>query len=133
MSDYRFSWHTGKDHDSTMIVVGAYSKARSFQVNSGYDSYGKQQGFNAPISSQAEFAYTTALNTMLGKNSHNKFIVGNRTFIFGLLQIMKLHSKQKSLFDMLGFSDETEDNPNAKIERVRKVFESIYSGSLKPN
>ena len=108
------------------------AKLVSFQVNSGFDSYGKQQGFNAPISSQAEFAYTTALNTMLGKNSHNKFIVGNRTFIFWASSNNEASLKaEESLFDMLGFSDETEDNPSAKIERVRKVFKSIYSGTLK--
>lgn len=121
-----------KTTTATMIAGGrATAKLVSFQVNSGYDSYGKQQGFNAPISSQAEFAYTTALNTMLGKNSHNKFIVGNRTFIFWASSNNEASFKaEESLFDMLGFSDETEDNPNAKIERVRKVFESIYSGSL---
>ncbi|MGI6313599.1 MAG: type I-C CRISPR-associated protein Cas8c/Csd1 [Candidatus Cryptobacteroides sp.] len=121
-----------KTTTATMIAGGrATAKLVSFQVNSGYDSYGKQQGFNAPISSQAEFAYTTALNTMLGKNSHNKFIVGNRTFIFWASSNNEASLKaEESLFDMLGFSDETEDNPNAKIERVRKVFESIYSGSL---
>ncbi len=122
-----------KTTTATMIRYG-HPKAKlvSFQVNSGFDSYGKQQGFNAPISSQAEFAYTTALNTMLGKNSHNKFIVGNRTFIFWASSNNEASLKaEESLFDMLGFSDETEDNPNAKIERVRKVFKSIYSGTLK--
>ena len=38
---------------------------------------------------------------------------------------------EKSLFDLLGFTDKEQNDPNAKIEQVRKVFTSIYSGSLK--
>jgi CRISPR-associated protein Csd1 len=36
----------------------------SFNANA-YESYGKEQNFNAPISEQAAFAYTTALNHLL--------------------------------------------------------------------
>ena len=104
----------------------------SFQASSGYDSYGKQRGYNAPISKEAEFAYTTALNTMLGKDSHNKFRVGNRTFLFWASSKEEAAEQaEESLFDLLGFSDEQTDDPNAKIEQVRKVFSAIYSGSLK--
>ena len=39
----------------------------SFKTDRGFDSYGKEQGFNAPIGKNAEFAYTTALNAMLQK------------------------------------------------------------------
>lgn len=68
---------------ATMIPGSqATAKLVAFQVNSGYDSYGKKKCDNAPISEDAEFAYTTALNAMLQKGSHNKFSVGNRTFIF---------------------------------------------------
>lgn len=52
------------------------------QVNSGYDSYGKTQAYNAPISKKAEFAYTTALKAMLGKDSGNKIKIGDRVFLF---------------------------------------------------
>ncbi len=68
---------------ATMIPGSqATAKIVSFQVNSGYDSYGKTKCANAPISKDAEFAYTTALNTMLRSGSHNKFSLGNRTFVF---------------------------------------------------
>ena len=66
------------------MIPGSQATAKlvAFQVNSGYDSYGKKKCGNAPISKNAEFAYTTALNAMLQKGSHNKFSVGNRTFVF---------------------------------------------------
>lgn len=104
----------------------------SFKTDRGYDSYGKEQGYNAPISEDAEFAYTTALNAMLQKGSRNKFAVGNRTFIFwASSQSEAAEQAEDSLFDLLGYAEEKQDDPNAKIEKVRKVFTSIYSGTLK--
>ena len=104
----------------------------SFKTDRGYDSYGKEQGYNAQISEDAEFAYTTALNAMLQKGSHNKFGVGNRTFVFWASSNAEAAEQtEESLFDLLGFADEEQDDPNARIEQVRKVFTSIYSGTLK--
>lgn len=120
---------------ATMIPGSqATAKLVAFQVNSGYDSYGKKKCANAPISENAEFAYTTALNAMLQNGSHNKFMVGNRTFVFWASSSNKIAEEaEESLFDMLGYTDTKADNPNAKIEQVRKVFTSIYSGVLKTN
>lgn len=104
----------------------------SFKTDRGYDSYGKEQGYNAQISEDAEFAYTTVLNAMLQKGSHNKFGVGNRTFVFWASSNAEAAEQtEESLFDLLGFADEEQDDPNARIEQVRKVFTSIYSGTLK--
>ena len=41
------------------------AKLVSFQKHKGFDSYGKEQGSNAPIGKRAAFAYTTALNHLL--------------------------------------------------------------------
>ena len=116
------------------FILGGKSNAKlvAFQVSSGYDSYGKKMGLNAPISEEAEFKYTTALLKLLSKNSHNKFRIGNRTFIFwASSNADAAQQAEASLFDILGFSEEEQDDPNAKIEQVRKVFTSIYSGTLK--
>ena len=104
----------------------------SFQKGMGYDSYGKEQAYNAPISEEAEFAYTTALNSMLQKGSRNKFILGSRTFVFWAANKNEASMEtEESLFELLGFSEDANDDPNAKIMKVRKVFESIYSGIMK--
>lgn len=101
----------------------------AFKTDRGYDSYGKEQGFNAPISENAEFAYTTALNTMLAKDSHNKFMVGNRTFVFwASAKDEASELAEQSVFDLLGYTVKEDNDPNARIEKVRKVFTSIYSG-----
>ena len=125
---------TTVDTTTATMIPGSQATAKlvAFQVNSGYDSYGKKKCGNAPITKDAEFAYTTALNAMLQKGSHNKFGVGNRTFVFWASSNAEAAEQtEESLFDLLGFADEEQDDPNARIEQVRKVFTSIYSGTLK--
>lgn len=116
------------------FILGGKSNAKlvAFQVNSGYDSYGKKMGLNAPISEEAEFKYTTALLKLLSKNSRNKFRIGDRSFVFWASSNNEASEQtEESLFDLLGYTEEEVDDPNAKIEQVRKVFTAIYSGSLK--
>lgn len=116
------------------MIPGSQSTAKlvSFQVNSGYDSYGKTKGNNAPISEDAEFAYTTALNHMLRTDSHNKFVVGNRTFVFWTSKGDEIgRLVEESIWELFGFRDSNEDDPNQGVYQARKVFKSIYSGVLR--
>ena len=76
--------------------------------------------------------YTTALLKLLSKNSRNKFRIGDRSFVFWASSNNEASEQtEESLFDLLGYTEEEVDDPNAKIEQVRKVFTAIYSGSLK--
>lgn len=129
---------TGK-HSKTVevttatMIPGSQATAKlvAFQVNSGYDSYGKTKGNNAPISEDAEFAYTTALNHMLRPDSHNKFMVGNRTFLFWASSASQAAKESEdSLFALLGRPETDDDNPNRRIELVRSTFMAIYNGKL---
>lgn len=120
---------------ATMIPGSqATAKLVAFQVNSGYDSYGKSKGYNAPISEEAEFAYTTALNHLLRSDSHNKFMVGSRTYLFWASSNSEASKEsEKSLFALLGRTEEEKDDPNRRIELVRCTFMSIYNGNLSAN
>lgn len=114
------------------MIPGSQAKAKlvAFQVNSGYDSYGKSQGDNAPISEEAEFAYTTALNHLLRSDSHNKFMIGSRTFLFWASSDNEASKKvEDSLFAFLGRIEE-DDDPDRRIKSVRDTFMSIYNGEL---
>ena len=118
---------------ATMIPGSqATAKLVAFQVNSGYDSYGKSKGYNAPISEEAEFAYTTALNHLLRSDSHNKFMVGSRTFLFWASSNSEAAKKsEEGLFSMMNRVED--DDPNKRIELVRNTFMSIYNGTLFAN
>lgn len=121
------------DTTTATMIPGSKATAKlvAFQISSGYDSYGKKKCGNAPISKEAEFAYTTALNTLLQKDSRNKFMVGNRTFVFWASSTGNASEQvEDGIFELLGYKEEKTDNPNAKIVQVRKVFTAIYSGSL---
>lgn len=119
-----------KTTTATMIPGSqATAKLVSFQVKSGYDSYGKEKGYNAPISEQAEFAYTTALNHLLRDNSHNKFLIGTRTFLFwASSDSQAAKASEDSLFALFGKVGD--DDPNRRIELVKQTFMSIYNGKL---
>lgn len=117
----------------TKIKMGKFSDTKliSFQKGSGYDSYGKEQGNNAPISEDAEFKCSAALKKMLEYDSCNKFNIGNRTFVFwASSQSKEAQNIEKSVFDMFGFS---KDDPDKGVEKVRKSFESIFNGHSRFN
>ena len=118
---------------ATMIPGSqATAKLVAFQVNSGYDSYGKSKGYNAPISEEVEFAYTTALNHLLRSDSHNKFMIGSRTFLFWASSNSDASkASEDSLFALFGRTED--DDPNKRIELVRHTFMSIFSGDLPAN
>lgn len=130
---------TGKKGDivettpSTMIPGSqATAKIVAFQVNSGYDSYGKSQCYNAPISREAADTYTTALLKLLEKDSKNKFYIGNRTFLFWASSNSEgAQALESSIYSFFEVSDKKEDNPNRRIDEIRQTFEAVYSGRLK--
>ncbi len=73
-------------HPAIKGVNGAQSSGASivsFNLSS-FTSYGKEQGDNAPVSEQAAFAYTTALNHLLRRDANNRqrLQIGDTTVMF---------------------------------------------------
>ena len=100
----------------------------SFQKDYGFDSYGKTQAYNSPMSIEAEFGFSTALKQLISRDSHNKIIIGDRLFVFWASNKNEASMEtEESLFELL----EANDDPNANLMKVKNVFESIYSGLLK--
>lgn len=116
------------------------AKLVSFQKNSGYDSYGKEQGYNAPISKVAEFKYSSAFKKLTefgGKNNvvfvkYNKNTQKyedsvNRTYIFWA-----------AAHDSM-VSDEVESgvkqilNPDRRVDLVKETFKAVWSDRLIAN
>ena len=113
-------------HSATSIPGGkSGAKLVGFQKNSGYDSYYKEQGMNAPISKKAEDAYTTALNVLLGRDSKNKFKIADTSVVFWAQQ----HTDFENQFSFF-FSAPPKDNPDQNIREVKALFESIHTGKL---
>lgn len=71
-------------HPSIKGVFGAQSSGASivsFNLDA-FESYGKSQGENAPISEEAAFAYTTTLNHLLRKGSRQRLQLGDTSVVF---------------------------------------------------
>jgi CRISPR-associated protein Csd1 len=96
----------------------------SFQVNSGYDSYGKTQGYNAPVGGKAMFAYTTALNTLLDKNSTQRMQIGDASTVFWAAGETPFEE------NFLRFFAEPQkgDDPDANTRAIKTLFESPKTG-----
>lgn len=115
-----------KLHTATAIPGGkSGAKLVGFQKKSGYDSYYKEQGMNAPVSLEAEDAYTTALNTLLGKDSQNKMRLNDMTILFWA----EKDNDMEHYFNAF-FISPPKDDPDKNIREIRSFMESIYTGKL---
>jgi len=111
-----------KTHGRTPINKDTKSLV-AFQKNSGYDSYGKEQGYNAPVSKSAEFAYTTALNTLL-KSKRQRIRVGDAATVFWSAKDSRFENEAPLFFDEL-----PPDDPDRNTPAVQAMYASIWNGT----
>lgn len=116
-----------KTHPSIKGVWGAQtSGANIISYNlDAFRSFGKEQGANAPIGKKAVFAYTTALNHLLAKDSKQRIQVGDASTVFWSAKNSgKDFESSFGLF--FGFSKN--DDPDKRVQEVRELYESLKSG-----
>ena len=90
-------------------------------------SFGKSQGENAPIGERAAFEYTTALNTLLSKDSRHKMSVGDATAVFWSERKTAL---EDDFIDLFGKPEK--DNPDNGVAAVERLLSSVRTGSFSP-
>jgi CRISPR-associated protein Csd1 len=93
-----------------------------------FNSYGKTQNFNAPIGKRAAFAYTTALNTLLGKDSENKITIADSTIVFWSEKKSEGIDPEEIFPWVVAMQKADEDNPDKGAEKIEKLFDSIFTG-----
>jgi CRISPR-associated protein Csd1 len=105
-------------------VWGAQSSGAnivSFNLDA-FRSFGKEQGYNAPVGSKAEFAYTTALNTLLSKGSRQRIQVGDASTVFWA---EREHELEDWFADIFGEpAKENSEQDNAAIKALFKAPET---------
>ena len=115
---------------SKIGVGGNQATLVGFQRDSGYDSYGKEQGYNAPVSEEAEFYYVTALNTLLN-SEYNRVNLGNTVLLFWaapkVIDQDSVASMEKSIKVMSSIS---KDNPSFGVQNVKSIFEAVFTGKI---
>lgn len=117
-------------HTATPIL-GSKSGAKivAFQKNSGFDSYGKEQAYNAPISIKAEAAYSTALKYLLTSKT-NKKIISDTTIIFWAEKETQVINPEELFSWVIATQSSKEDDPDRGIEVIGSLYDAIYSGQL---
>lgn len=87
---------------------------------SAFTSFGKTQNHNAPVSESAAFAYTTALATLLGKDSRNKLRVGDATTVFWADRPDAFEDAFPSFFTMA-----PKDDPDRDVLVVKNLYARV--------
>ncbi|MDH4992923.1 type I-C CRISPR-associated protein Cas8c/Csd1 [Aquamicrobium lusatiense] len=121
-------------HPSIKGVWGAQSSGASlvsFNLDA-FTSYGHEQGDNAPVSEAAVFAYTTALNRFLEKDSGHRIQIGDASTVFWADAEKKTAELAESFFAAMfdtgevEYTSKTEDKLQTKI--LATQLESIRQG-----
>jgi len=80
------SAHLARTHDKIRGVAGAQSAGGAIVAfnEPAYESYGKEQSYNAPVAHDVAFRYVTALNALLDgpRRIKHRLVVGGSTLAF---------------------------------------------------
>lgn len=87
-------------------------------------SYGKAQGGNSPVSREAVFAYTTALNHLLSRDSRQRLQVGDASTVFWSEKPTALEEQAPDIF-----GEPPKDDPDRQTQAVEALFTSVRSGA----
>jgi CRISPR-associated protein Csd1 len=130
--------HAGKPADGVCLVTGERTTVErlhpaikgvwgaqtsganivSFNLDA-FNSYGKDQGANAPLGEPAAFAYTTALNRLLAKGSRQRMQVGDASTVFWADERHELENL---------FGEVMRDDPERGSDALRAIYNAVESG-----
>jgi CRISPR-associated protein Csd1 len=98
--------------------------------NDAFESYGKKQSFNAPVSQKAAFAYTTALNFLLSGDDRQKITIGDATYVFWAACTNPVESFFADLFDPPAEAAETSatQDDQQTTGQIRGLLKTIRDG-----
>lgn len=88
-----------------------------------YESYGKDQSYNAPVSEKSAFKYATVLNYMLEKGSKQKIQIADATTVFWAQSENSIYNDIVSQLFNPSFSNEASEDEEKTEVKVDKKFE----------
>jgi CRISPR-associated protein Csd1 len=114
-------------HPAIKGVWGAQTSGAnivSFNLDA-FNSYGKAQGANAPLGKAAVFAYTTALNHLLARDSRQRIQVGDTSTVFWAEES---HTLETAMPDLFG--EPPKDSPDRNTDAIKALYASVASGQF---
>ena len=121
---------TERLHTAIKGVWGAQSSGAnivSFNLDA-FRSFGKEQGANSPVGKSAAFAYTTALNHLLSKDSKQRLKVGDASTVFWSEKANSIEEAIPSFF-----AEPPKDDPDRNVRAVESLFQSVHTGAFSPD
>ena len=94
--------------------------------DTAYESYGKSSGENAPVSQRAAFAYGTALNALLARDSTRPLRIGDSTVVFWA-EADNADTAQTVELCMNGAFNPPADD-DAELARLRAAINDVATG-----
>ncbi len=130
-------------HDGFCLITGTKSKiVRLHDSVSGvnqkptplaainepaYTSFGKDKGFNFPVSAESSFKYAASLNHLLRKSSQTKFRIGEASYVCWSDKNNALENTLVSIFT------DAKDDPDSTAQAVKSLFSTIHNGAYIAN
>ena len=121
-------------HPTIKGVNGAQSSGASlvsFNL-SAFESHGKKQGMNAPVSERAAFGYGTALNYLLRRDPKNRqrLQIGDSTVVFWAEagNPQEAEGSEDLLGGLLPPPTNSEDLDNPEVDRLHATLNKVAAG-----
>lgn len=122
-------------HPSIKGVMGAQSSGASIVSfnKASFESYGKEQGDNAPVSEAAAFAYGTALNALLARSgpgpSRRALRIGDTTVVFWAETPDRSHDEEAEdwMAGLLDPPDDSESEADATL-KLHATLQAVARG-----
>ena len=110
------------DKQAALVSFNIGSK----DIRGAASSLGKAQGENAPVSQRAAFAYGTALNALLARDSNRRLRIGDSTVVFWA-EANTADTGQTVEFCMSGAFNPPADD-DAELARLRAAINDVANG-----
>lgn len=92
-----------------------------------FETHGRKQGANAPVSEAAAFSYTTALNLLLHRDSPTNAHVSDTSIVFWAEARNEIRDLASALFRD---DQEVLDDPDRGVDRLKAVYAAPKQGAL---
>ncbi len=119
------------------VIKGLYKQKKSGPFVSfnekAYESYNKEQSYNAPVSEESSFAYATALNNILSPESRQKLQVGDSTAVFWSEKPTKVEAFFAAAMGGAVEENASDAHDTALIADVRNLLAMLRDGGGKPS
>ena len=117
-----------RTHPVVKGVAGAQSSGASLVSFNcpAFESYGKEQSFNAPVSTQAADRYVCALNYLLNREHRQAVRIADTSMVFWADAPVPEESGLADLFDLASPREDAQDRE--LVERLKSVLLALRRG-----